>query len=375
MPDRFLFDASILNSVAGGHSAIDIARLNIQTPAEADAFIGSYGFNSQDSEDIEKLWYYHRRALVLMYEKLLFKEDEVPERLRERKNLEDIRNLLILASSRRSEDTEIQKWACAILRCMHVFVHSENDLFSSFSEEIQSQILTPFQQAIWHDGSTHRTFLKSQSDALEAVELLGFEVKPFKTSASTVIKLLAKPDALAMKLFDKLGVRFVTKNLFDTFQVVRFLVRENIISFPHIMPDQSSNNLYPVDLFLEVCRELSFSNEAVDEQRMENLFNLRLAESGGEKKLFRKENSFSGTDYRFIKFISRKLIYVKAPLGENGAPLGQAFSFFYPFEVQIMDHGAHTEIQSGPSEHQAYKERQRMAARRRVLPSSEDPVV
>lgn len=360
MPQQFHFDPAILNSVAGGHSVLDISHLNIRTLEEADAFITSYGFDGSLAGDIEKLWYYHRRALVLMVEKLGFAESEIPETLRDRRHLHDIRELLLLASG--AKTPELQPWACAILRCMHVFVHSENDLFSSFSEEIQSQILTPFQKAIWHDGNTHRTFLRSESADLEPVELLGFEVKPFKTSSSTVIKLLAKHDALAMKIFDKLGVRFVTKSLFDTFQVVRFLVRENIISFPHIMPDQSSNNLYPVDLFLEVCRELAYIQETVDDQRMEDLFNLRLAEKGEHHKFFRKENNFSGANYRFIKFISRKLIYIRPPGGQ------QNFSFFFPFEVQIMDHGAHTEIQSGPSEHEAYKERQRIAARKRLFP-------
>lgn len=365
MAQHFNFDPAILHSVAGGHSALDISHLSIRTLEEADGFIRCYGFDVGKPDDVEKLWYYHRRSLVLMIEKLGFAETEIPELLRDRKNLHDIRELLLLASGSRPDQPELQKWSCAILRGMHVFVHSENDLFTTFSEEIQSQILTPFQQAIWHDGNTHRTFLRSPSDALEPVELLGFELKPFKTSSSTVIKLLAKPDALAMKIFDKLGVRFITKSLFDSFQVIRFLVRENIISFPHIMPDQSSNNLYPVDLFLEVCRELAYIQETVDDQRMEDLFNLRLAEKGADHRLLRKVNEFSGADYRFIKFIARKLIYIQPPGG------GQAFSFFFPFEVQIMDQGAYKEIQSGPSEHRAYKERQRAAARRRLLNEKE----
>ncbi len=245
---------------------------------------------------------------------------------------------------------------------MHVFVHAENDLFSSFSEEIQSQILTPFQDCILHDGNTHRTVLKDPSGDLAPIELLGFEVKPFKTSSSTVIKLLAKPDALAMKIFDKLGVRFVTRSLFDTFQVVRFLIKENVISFPHIMPDQSSNNLYPVDVFMQVCDDLSHRLDTLDEKSIQEAFDQKLAELGDNVKFLRKENFFSGEDYRFIKFISRKLIHIK-PQGSK-----EAFSFFYPFEVQIMDQSAHQRVLSGPSEHQAYKERQRTAARKRLFP-------
>ncbi|MGZ3770128.1 MAG: TIGR04552 family protein [Bdellovibrio sp.] len=361
MPQRFAFDASILNSVVGGQSAIEIPKLNIHSMEAASAFLSSYGFDTVSENDLEKLWYYHRRALVLMTEKLGFEEEQVPEVFKDRKKLGDVRRLLLFASSHTPEDHKLQRWACAILRCMHVFVHAENDLFSSFSEEIQSQILTPFQECIRHDGNNHGIFLKSPSGQLDPIQLLGFEVKPFKTSSSTVIKLLAKPDALAMKVFDKLGVRFVTRNLFDTYQVVRFLVKENVISFPHIMPDQSSNNLYPVSLFLEVCSELSL-NKNLDEKSIQAAFDEKLAEQGENVKYLRKENFFSGSDYKFIKFISRKLIHVRP--AENK----ETFSFFYPFEVQIMDHSAHQKILSGPSEHEAYKERQRAAARKRLFP-------
>ena len=363
MPQRFIFDSSILNSVVGGHSALEIPKLNIHSLEAASSFILNYGYDVKNEVDLEKLWYFHRRALVLMLEKLGFKEDELPEIFRDRKKLEDIRRLLLFASSTVPEEQGLQKWACAILRCMHVFVHAENDLFSAFSEEIQSQILSPFQNCIVHDGTYHSTFLKSEAQPdLLPIELLGFDVKPFKTSSSTVIKLLAKPDALAMKIFDKLGVRFVTRNLFDTFQVVRFLIRENVISFPHIMPDQSSNNLFPVDLFIEVCSELSQCLDTLEEEHIHAAFDQKLQEQKENVKFLRKENFFSGQDYRFIKFISRKLIRVKPP----GAQ--EEFSFFYPFEVQIMDQSSYQRVLSGPSEHQAYKERQRQAARRRLFP-------
>jgi uncharacterized protein (TIGR04562 family) len=365
MPKNFFFDSDMLHSVAGGRSAIDTPRLNIKSLEQATSFIQSYGFDFFDPQDQEKIWYYHRRALVLIVEKLGFELQEIPELLRERKTLGDIRRLLLLASSSEDSEKRLQRWSCAILRCMHVYVHAENDLFSSFSEEIQSQILTPFQKAIFHDGTSHKAYLKSQhEDGQEPVELLGFEVKPFKTSSSTVIKLLAKPDALAMKIFDKLGVRFVTRSLFDSFQVIRFLVEENIISFPHIMPDQSSNNLYPVDLFLKVGAELRNSGHEYSEQELTRIFEERLRHVGGEAQLFRKENFFSGEDYRFIKFITRKLIHIQPAGGK------ESFSFFYPFEVQIMDQPAHQAILSGPSEHEAYKERQRLAARKRLFSES-----
>ncbi len=365
MGNRFQFDPQVIQSVVGGQSALDMPSLNIKNTAEADSFLNGYGFETENNKHIEKLWYYHRRSLVLMTEKLGFSKDEIPQKISDPKQLEDIRNLLIYASQ--AEDLDLQKWSCALLRCIHVFVHSENDLFSSYSEEIQRQILAPIQACIFHDGTSGSTYLKKMdgsTNTLDAIELAGFESKPFKTSSSTVIKLLAKRNALAMSVFDKLGVRFVTKSVFDSFQVVRFLVEENLISYPHIMPDQSSNNLYPADLFLaavKVMKEQKVRDSEDIRQFLEDYF----AKNQHRAEVLRKENLYSGADYQFIKFISRKLIRIDT--GSGKIP----FSFFYPFEVQIIDIESQEKTKAGPSEHQAYKERQRVAARLRLFPESQ----
>jgi uncharacterized protein (TIGR04562 family) len=375
MPLRFNFDGQILSSVVGGSSAVDLPKLNIHSFGEAQAFIYGYGFDLNNQTDLERLWYFYRRALVLITEKLGYSLEQIPSNLKDRKSLEDIRQLLIWASSSLPRDKELQKWSCAILRCMHVFVHAENDLFGAFSEEIQKQILGPFQDRIFHDGSSGATILKRLSKNLgenETLPLAGFDVKPFKTSTSTVIKLLAKPDALAMSVFDKLGVRFITNSMFDSFRVVRFLVEENLISYPHIIPDQSSNNIYPVDLFFQACSDLVQMSQQDplnpssqwSEEQVNEYFRKYLAERESDAGFIRKENAFSGADYRFIKFIARKLVRVSLP----GEAVG--FSFFYPFEVQIMDQESHSRILSGPSHHQAYKDRQKIAARKRLDPQS-----
>lgn len=365
MPARFAFDGEILHSVAGGRSVIEIPRLHLRDFDDADAFLRAYGFDYSDPKVEDRLWYFHRRALVLLTERLGYSEEEIPEGLRDRRVLGDLRHLLLRASSRREEDRFMQRWSCALLRCMHVFVHAETDLFSSFPEEIQSQIITPLQEVIFHDGNTHKTYLRSRREGSEQIELVAFEQKSFKTSQSTVIKLLARPEALAMRVFDKLGFRFVTKGLFGTFQVIRFLLEENLISFPHIMPDQSSNNLYPVDLFISVCRELT-DHPPESEAALEEIFVSRLAALGEGAGMFRKSNEQTSVDFRFIKFITRKMIEVPV---EGRDPI----RFFYPFEVQIMDERAHEAMIQGPSDHDSYKDRQREAARHRLFPEGGRP--
>ncbi|MFZ3229671.1 MAG: TIGR04552 family protein [Pseudobdellovibrio sp.] len=357
----FSFDSSSLSVVAGGASALDSPNLHIHNLEDAEAFIKSYGYRINDVDDLERLWYFHRRALVLMTEKLKIDINKIPDSIKTKESLLDIRFLLIYASQ--SEDANLQKWSCAVLRCMHVFIHSETDLFSSFSEEIQKQILAPFEQSIVQDD---KLYLKSfNKEGHSPVELAGFFTKPYKTSTSTVIKLLARPEALAMKIFDKIGVRFVTKSVFDSFQVIRFLVDENLISYPQIMPDQSSNNMYPVEEFLSVCNKLKKKHshdKKLASEKIDRLLNQKLkSNKNAFLGMFRKENPFSAKDFKYIKFISRKLIHV-----DSGAS-GKKFNFFYPFEVQILTEEAYLKMQSGESEHSSYKNRQIEVAIKRLF--------
>ena len=81
---------------------------------------------------------------------------------------------------------------------------------------------------------------------------------------------------------------------------------------------------------------------------------------------FRKENSFSAQEFKYVKFICRRLIRV--PLAMSDKSL-KDFQFFYPFEVQIMTQDVFDMVQTGDSEHTAYKNRQIEAARKRILPA------
>lgn len=348
----------MLETVAGGKSVLDIPGLEIDDEEKANLFLMSYGFDFHNEEDQKRLWYYHRRSIVLLTEKLNYPLYEIPEILVERKKLQDIRKLLYFASPKNAASPDYQRWSCAILKCMHVFVHSENDLFSNFSEDIQSQVLSDFQRSIYHNGETNRKYLKTESGTSPAVELIDFQYKPFKTSSSTVIKLLARPDAIAMKVFDKLGVRFVVKDVYGVFSVMRFLLDNSVISFPHIMPDQSSNNLCPVRLFREALEQYKYNHTGTDDF---NAFFIQHIETNKQAhETLRKFNEQTHNEFRFIKFITRKLIRID----KDGKRM---YNFFFPYEVQIMDEASYQKITSGPSSHDSYKERQRESARNRLF--------
>ncbi len=371
-PQQFEFSRQMLDCVVGGVSALDIARLNVQNEEEARQFTLAYGYDLNDPESREQLWATHRRAVSLIKEQLLDDGEQIPDRLFDPTQLTDLTQLLIIASSRKPEDREIQRWACAILRVMHVYVHLRNDLFSAFRDEIQAQILKPLQDSILHDDMAGTTILgPAMQDG--GIKLHKFEIKPFKTTASSVIKLLARPERVALTLLDKLGVRFVTRTVYDSFRVIRFLVDNHILSYPHIIPDQSNNTLYPVNLFLEVMDELK-AREARGEKptgdEIQELLRERMESQAARAEFREKSNEFSGPEYRFIKFINRKLITVSVGPSE----VQRAFRFFYPFEIQVMDYETYVRNLSGPMAHDEYKNRQRKKARERVLgPEGEKP--
>ena len=354
-PD-FSFNSDIMQSLVGGVSAMDLETLSIRNIEQAHSYIRSYGYEVDDEEDQKKIWNYYRRAVTFIQSELLEPGEEIPHLLAKPDQIGDIGHLLIYASTRDSKSGSLRGWACAIVKVIHVLVHLDNDLFYAFSKEIQEQILKPIQSHIYNDPALG-THLGSPSSN-ESIPLKKFNIKYFKTSDSAITKLLAKPDAVAFTLLDKVGFRFVTKHLYDVFCVMRYLTKHHIISTPHHIPDQCNNTLYPVSIFLEAMESLTRSQEIKPEE-VDTFLYERLKEAGKGVKYVRKPNSFSSADYKFVKFITRQLVHVK--LG------GRSLSFFYPFEVQIVDYENFLKNLSGLSSHDEYKKRQRDCARARIL--------
>lgn len=366
----FKFNKKDLDCVVGGTSGLDVGSLSVSTVDEAKQFVLAYGYDLDNQEDRDLLWSIQRRAVALIKEQLLDEGEAIPEELYDPLRLTDLTQLLLIAGQKENltpEESHLQKWACSILRVMHVFVHLRNDLFSAFKDEIQGQILRPIQDAILQDELVGTTVLgPNHGDA--GVRLHKFEIKPFKTTASSVVKLLARPDRVALNLLDKLGIRFVTRNMFDSFRVIGFLLENHLISFPHIMPDQSNNTLYPVNLFMEAMAALQSRQEKGEEltsDSIQEFLKKHLEVNMSRAEFLYKGNEFSASDYRFIKFIVRKLVTVS--IGEGAQR--RAFRFFYPFEIQIMDYETYVNNLSGPMAHDEYKNRQRIRARERVLGS------
>ncbi|MBX3021266.1 MAG: TIGR04552 family protein [Bdellovibrionales bacterium] len=352
------FDPETFHSLIGGRAVIETPRLNLKSKDEARAYLKSYGYDTDVEADREKLWQIHSRAVIYIRTQLLQEGESVPEELSDPKQLSDISNLLLIASMRDSSQGSLHSWACALLRVMHVISQLHNDLFNYFSLEIQEEIFRPYRQFVQKDAVSGIR-LAGGSDE-DVIPLQKFDIKPFKDSDSAITKLLAKPDEVAFGLLDKIGVRFVTATLFDVFRVMRFLVNNHVVSPANVIPNQSNNTLFPANLFLEVVEGLPrLTDMPVSE--VDKVLNERLAVEAERARFLEKHNSFTSRDYRFIKFITRQLVRVTHPETQK------SFSFFYPYEVQILDYEHYLRSLSGPASHDEYKARQRARARQRVL--------
>jgi uncharacterized protein (TIGR04552 family) len=109
--------------------------------------------------------------------------------------------------------------------------------------------------------------------------------------------------------------------------------------------------------------------DQLEPAEIEERLNQRLEQARERAEYLEKANEFSGKEYRFIKFINRKLVTVN--VGENERR--QKFRFFYPYEIQVMDYNTYVNTLSGPMAHDEYKARQRKRARERVLGSGTLP--
>jgi len=351
----FSLDPSVLEIILGAKSTIDLPKLSVHSREEAIQFIFTYGYDISDYKDSKILWRTHRMAVEILEEEILDFGEELPAKVRNKEELEDITDLLILASY--ADGSTLQKYACAVLTVMHMIIHLENDLFTSFTDDIQYQILRPIQEHIVM-GEKDTPYLGNNSE----IELVDFSIKPFKQTKSGVIKLLARDKTVAMTLLDRVGMRFITKSVYDIFRVIKYLVDHHLISFPQTIVGQSKNLICPVEVFIEA--QESFVEGASEQENFEKFntaLNAKIKAWSDEGNKLASKNEFTSKDFKFIKFISRR--FLKIDRGPDKEPL----KFFYPFEVQILDNQTFLENENSEASHKSYKERQRRRARHRLL--------
>ncbi len=381
----------ILDVLLSDASSIDLPRLAIYDRHDAQQFMRSYGFSLNNPEEAAAVEKIRRQALTFIDKIFLATLDssyealEIPEHIRNA----GITELLLLASS--PPDEYIQRWACALLRVMHTFAHAETDMSMHFFPSILDQILEPYYRHIRPDNGQ----MWLGSEAGFRLPLVDFQVKAGKDRDSTILKLLHKPENVAADLFDRIGVRFVTRDRLDALLVLHYLRERHLVAFPNVKPSHSRNTLLDILKFRKTFHELKNRYDTSEislidfETTLRQSAELSSPQPGGAlRRLF---NPHSSRQYRSIQFTVRQMVHLVNPLyslmdqlelkledhpAATGPllrePLAHAkanYRFFFPYEIQIVDQESHQSNIEGPSSHEAYKLRQLEAARKRVLGS------
>jgi uncharacterized protein (TIGR04562 family) len=389
--EAFAWDA--LAVILEGASPLELPRMAVATRPEAHEFLCHYGFDLRRAEDRTELVAIHEEAIEFIRKYFLSSRPggelskllDLPPEVAQPEHLAD---LLVLASN--VDRPPLTLWACAVLRVMHTIHHANRAFRKDSFDEIRRQILEPFRSCIHVDELGCPVL----GDDDQRVQLEGVFFKEDKSRDSIILKLLHKPNNVAQEIYDWIGIQFVTRSVVDALLVVRFLRAHNLVIFSNIVPGRSINNLVDLQSFRHTYEQLLARYKAQDDRQELWLLEHLSSESRDFAKLAATlQNPFSGQEYRSIQFTCRQLIRVPNPArkslqdmlermrqqGTDGEvlrmvaerleemPLDKELSFFFPYEIQILDYENYLKTRMGESSHAAYKKRQITAARRRVL--------
>ncbi len=393
---QHLFNWETFDLVCSGKSSLDAKNYltEMYGPDQVYDFLVGYGFDLKNPVESAELFGIYQEALQFIKRYFLREgnseglELSVPSFLF---TLTDISELFLLATGNPSRKKNVEEalWAGVVLKVMHTILHADKDLRYRYFSVIQQQIFDRFYKYV-HRDENNQLLLKN--DAGFEIPLLDFQTKAKKTRESIIIKLLHKQENVAEELFDRIGVRFVTKTKVDSLRVLKFLVTNYVVMINNIKPSRSQNTL--VDLRLLKQRSQGLLKRTLREQWNEERYLQELAQlvehcvPGGTGS---DRNEHTSNEYRAIHFTGRQLIKYRNPfmahfnevrkmasldreqplarelLALDTTPISRDVRFFYPFEVQITDEQSHQQNTQGEASHQEYKRSQVKSAMRRIF--------
>jgi uncharacterized protein (TIGR04552 family) len=331
-----LQDVEAVRLVLSGTSVVDWQRLSLRTLEEVDQFLAVNQLDVTDPEDMERLRYVFNEAVSYLEEQLHLK---FPAELR---NPVDVRHVFLWASQwggfRRT-----QILSCVVLKLMHIIHHLE-------AADLRFR-LTLSEEQIMH--MAHRRIVQQARELQDR----GVPIAAFygnrKSRSSVLTKLIAKREALAATIFDKLRYRVVVYRHEDLVPVLATMARE-MVPFNYTVPGQSHNTLVDLESLndwlnpddLAIARDRGLVGQRPDPAEP-------------------LKNEFSGSSYRIINWIA------DYPVRIPGAPSGDRFPFelgqvvFVNVEFQMLDETTAHLNEQGENSHALYKARQhrKVAAR------------
>jgi uncharacterized protein (TIGR04552 family) len=335
-----LADVQAVRLLLRGESVIDWHRLGFGDHSEVDRFLRLNEFDPESDDEMGRLDELREDAVdYLSRAYAMAIPDEVAADL-------PSRDLFLVASSHGPH----QKWACVVLKVMHIIHHINGRaalLKMSVSDEI---IFREIELKVMH--------------VVEQLRAAGAPIAEFEWSRkprdSQITKLLAKRSTLAASIYDKLRFRLIVPRHEDLVPMVATLTRQ-LIPFNYVVPGESVNQLVDVDDMLRIFEEhqAAAANGTV---------NVKRASTVGPY------NEFSGPEYRIVNFVADLPLRIDRLLPKNEIPPNAGHVVFVLTEFQIADKQTALRNESGASSHEAYKARQHERVRLRLFRDKDDPL-
>ena len=323
-----LADTASVRLMLRGDSVIDWHRLSFSGHEEVDRFLRLNEFDPESDDEIGRLEELRETAVDYLARAFAMAiPDEVAADL-------PARDLFLVASSSGPH----QKWACVVLKVMHI-IHHINGRQALLKVSVSDEII----------------FREIELKVLQVVEQLraaGAALTEFEWSRkprdSQITKLLAKRSTLAANIYDKLRFRLIVPQYTDIVPMLATLSRQ-LVPFNYVVPGESVNQLVDVR-------------------------NVLAAESNSHLPAELPFNEFSGPEYRIINFVADLPLRLERLLPVADLPHGLSHVVFVLTEFQVCDKATAQRNESGASSHEAYKARQHERVRMRLFRDKDDPL-
>ena len=246
-PPLTAIDREAVMLVLSGGSVVDWTGVSFRTHDDVNAFL-----KLALCDVTEHVWA-RERIRYLYNQAVNYLEEHVGLTFRaEVRRPRDVRDAFLRASMRdRFSRDRIQY--CAVLKLMHVINHLE-------MQELRSQCA--FREVDLINLANEKVLAKARE-----MRDTGMPIRAFygnrKTRPSTITKLLAKREATAATIFDKLRFRVVTETREDIVPALAWLLR-HLVPYPAVTPGEAHNSLLSdeeVEAASRVrCLRLSYSS-------------------------------------------------------------------------------------------------------------------
>jgi len=324
-----LADTDSVRLMLRGDSVIDWHKLNFQDHAEVDRFLRLNEFDPESDAEMERFEDIRSDAVDYLARAFAMAiPDEVAADL-------PARDLFLVASSTGPH----QKWACVVLKVMHI-IHHINGRQALLKVSVSDEII----------------FREIEMKVLQVVEQLRAAGAPLlefewsrKPRDSQITKLLAKRSTLAASIYDKLRFRLIVPEHRDIIPMLATLARQ-LIPFNYVVPGESVNQLIDV-------KDLHAADEVNGHEPTEVPF-----------------NEFSGPEYRIINFVADLPLRLERLVPKHEMAPELSHVVFVLTEFQVCDKMTSQRNESGASSHEAYKQRQHERVRMRLFRDKDDPV-